>query len=154
GDQTTLVIAPLVAACGVPVGKMSGRGLCFGGGTIDKLEAIPGMRIDLNAAEFTRQLQAHGIVVSGQTLDLAPADGKFYSLRDATATVESVPLIASSIMSKKIAAGAHVIVLDVKAGRGAFMKTVADALALAELMVEIGRGSGRRVGAVLGDMSQ
>lgn len=176
GDKTTLVVAPWVAACGVPVGKMSGRGLSFGGGTVDKLEAIPGYRIDLNAAEFKAQLQKVGIVVSGnassretrggsdsswgrddalgQTHDLAPADGKLYALREVTATVDCVPLIASSIMSKKIAAGANAIVLDVKAGRGAFMKTEADAVALAGLMVGIGRGSGRRVAAVIGDMSQ
>lgn len=154
GDTTTLVIAPWVAACGVPVGKMSGRGLSFGGGTIDKLESIPGFRIDLSAEEFTTQLREHGVAITGQTHDLAPADGKLYALRDVTATVDSVPLIASSIMSKKIAAGTNVIVLDVKAGRGAFMKTEADAVALADLMVKIGQGSGRRVSAVIGDMSQ
>jgi pyrimidine-nucleoside phosphorylase len=154
GDKTTLVVAPWVASCGVPVGKLSGRGLSFGGGTIDKLEAVPGFRVDLSASEFLVQLAEHGIVVSGQSRDLAPADGKLYALRDVTATVDSVSLIASSIMSKKIAAGANVIVLDVKVGRGALMKTEADALALAELMVKIGRGSGMRVAAVIGDMNQ
>jgi pyrimidine-nucleoside phosphorylase len=154
GDKTTLVVAPWVAACGVPVGKLSGRGLGFGGGTIDKLEAVPGFRVDLSASEFLAQLAEHQIVVSGQSRDLAPADGKLYALRDVTATVDSVPLIASSIMSKKIAAGANIIVLDVKVGRGALMKTEADALALADLMVKIGRGSGRRVAAVIGDMNQ
>ena len=154
GDKTTLIVAPWVASCGVPVGKLSGRGLGFGGGTIDKLEAVPGYRVDLSASEFLAQLREIHLVVSGQSRDLAPADGKLYALRDVTATVDSVPLIASSIMSKKIAAGANVIVLDVKTGRGALMKTEADAIALAELMVKIGRGSGRRVAAVVGDMNQ
>ncbi len=154
GDKTTLVVAPLIAALGLPFGKMSGRGLGFSGGTLDKLESIPGFRSDLSTDEFVTQLRQHGIVVSGQTHDLAPADGKLYALRDVTATVSSLPLIASSIMSKKIAAGAHVIVLDVKVGRGAFMKTTADATALAELMVKIGHGVGRRVGAVISDMDQ
>ena len=154
GDKTTLVVAPLVASLGLPVGKMSGRGLGFSGGTLDKLESIPGFRADLNTDEFLAQLKKHGIVVSGQTHDLAPADGKLYALRDVTATVASLPLIASSIMSKKIAAGAHIIVLDVKVGRGAFMKTEQDATALAELMVKIGRGVGRRVAAVISDMNQ
>jgi pyrimidine-nucleoside phosphorylase len=154
GDKTTIVVAPLVASLGLPVGKMSGRGLGFSGGTLDKLESIPGFRSDLNTEEFVGQLKRHGIVVSGQTHDLAPADGKLYSLRDVTATVSSLPLIASSIMSKKIAAGAHIIMLDVKVGRGAFMKTEADATALAELMVKIGHGVGRKVGAVISDMNQ
>lgn len=154
GDKTTLVVAPLVASLGLPVGKMSGRGLGFSGGTLDKLESIPGYRCDLNTQEFLAQLKQHGIVVSGQTHDLAPADGKLYALRDVTATVSCIPLIASSIMSKKIAAGAHIIVLDVKVGRGAFMKTEADAVALAELMVKIGHGIGRQVGAVISDMNQ
>ncbi|MDE3090565.1 MAG: thymidine phosphorylase, partial [Chloroflexota bacterium] len=154
GDKTTLVVAPLVASLGLPVGKMSGRGLGFSGGTLDKLESIPGFRADLSKEEFLAQLKRHGIVVSGQTHDLAPADGKLYALRDVTATVGSLPLIASSIMSKKIAAGAQVIVLDVKVGRGAFMKTETDATALAELMVKIGCGVGRKVGAVISDMNQ
>lgn len=154
GDKTTIVVAPLVASLGLPIGKMSGRGLGFSGGTLDKLESIPGFRADLSKTEFIAQLKQHGIVVSGQTHDLAPADGKLYALRDVTATVSSIPLIASSIMSKKIAAGAHIIVLDVKVGRGAFMKTEADATALAQLMVKIGHGVGRQVAAVISDMNQ
>ncbi len=154
GDKTTMVVAPLVAALGLPIGKMSGRGLGFSGGTLDKLESIPGFRADLTKAEFIAQLKQHGIVVSGPTHDLAPADGKLYALRDVTATVSCIPLIASSIMSKKIAAGAHIIVLDVKVGRGAFMKTEADAIALAQLMVQIGHGVGRQVAAVISDMNQ
>ena len=154
GDKTTLVVAPLVAAAGIHVGKISGRGLGFTGGTLDKLEAIPGFRADLTVDEFRAQLESAGIVVSGQSADLAPADGKFYALRDVTATVSSRPLIASSIMSKKIAAGANCIVLDVKVGHGAFMETTENALELARLMVDIGRGVGRRVRAVISDMSQ
>lgn len=154
GDKTTLVVGPLIAALDLPFGKMSGRGLGFSGGTLDKLESIPGFRADLSTQEFIAQLKRYRIVVSGQTHDLAPADGKLYALRDVTGTVSSIPLIASSIMSKKIAAGAHIIVLDVKVGRGAFMKTEKDATALAEMMVQIGRGAGRRVGAVISDMNQ
>ena len=154
GDKTTLVVAPLVACQGVPVGKMSGRGLSFTGGTIDKLESIPGYRATLTEAQFKRQLAGHGIVVAGQSAELAPADGQLYALRDVTATVESLPLIASSIMSKKIAAGANVIVLDVKVGSGAFLKTATEAEQLAELMIAIGRSVDRRVAAVIADMSQ
>lgn len=154
GDKTTLVVGPLIAALSLPFGKMSGRGLGFSGGTLDKLESIPGFRSNLTTEQFIAQLQQHGIVVSGQTHDLAPADGKLYALRDVTGTVSSLPLIASSIMSKKIAAGAQIIVLDVKVGRGAFMKTEAEATALAQLMVQIGRLAGRRLGAVISDMNQ
>lgn len=154
GDKTTLVIGPIIAALGLPFGKMSGRGLGFSGGTLDKLESIPGFRADLTIEEFISQLKHVGIVVSGQTHELAPADGKLYALRDVTATVSSLPLIASSIMSKKIAAGAQVILLDVKVGLGAFMKTDEEATELAELMVRIGKGVGRKVGAVISDMNQ
>ena len=154
GDKTTLVVTPLVACHGLPVGKMSGRGLGFSGGTIDKLESINGFNASLTTEQFLTMLDQHGIVVSGQSAELAPADGKFYALRDVTATVESLPLIAASIMSKKIAAGADAIVLDVKVGKGAFMKTVEQAEALAQLMVKIGQGVGRKVAAVLSDMNQ
>jgi len=154
GDKTTLLVAPLVAGTGLPVGKISGWGLGFSGGTLDKLEAIAGYRTHLTTEEFLAQLHNHGIVVSGSSADLAPADGKLYALRDVTATVSSLPLIAASIMSKKIAAGANAIVLDVKVGRGTFMKTETDARALAEMMVEIGQSVDRQVTAVLSDMSQ
>ncbi|UCC78020.1 MAG: thymidine phosphorylase, partial [Anaerolineales bacterium] len=154
GDKTTLVVAPLVAGLGLAVGKMSGRGLGFSGGTLDKLESIPGFNVDLTRQEFMDLLKTHGIVVAGQSADLAPADGLMYALRDVCATVESLPLIASSIMSKKIASGSTAIVLDVKVGSGAFMKTEADAVQLAETMVKIGRGAGRRVSAVISDMEQ
>jgi pyrimidine-nucleoside phosphorylase len=154
GDKTTIALAPLVASAGLPVGKMSGRGLGHTGGTLDKLESIPGFQADITTAEFLAQLRTAGVVVCGQTADLAPADGKLYALRDVTATISCLPLIASSIMSKKIASGANAIVLDVKVGRGAFMKTKEEATALAHLMVEIGQGVGRRVRAVLSDMNQ
>jgi pyrimidine-nucleoside phosphorylase len=154
GDKTSLVVLPLVAACGVPVGKMSGRGLGFTGGTVDKLECFAGIRVDLDGESFVRQLREIGIVLTGQSNDLAPADGKLYALRDVTATVPSLPLIASSIMSKKLAAGAEVIMLDVKTGSGAFMRDVNEARALARTMVDIGTAAGRRMAAVVSDMSQ
>ncbi len=154
GDKTTLVVGPVVAACGLAVGKMSGRGLGFSGGTLDKMESIPGYRTDLTEQAFLAQLKTIGIVLTGQTRDLAPADGKFYALRDVTGTVPSIPLIASSVMSKKIAAGAQAILLDVKTGQGAFMETLDDARKLARLMVEIGKLSGRKVAALLSDMNQ
>ena len=154
GDKTSLVSAPIVAACGLAVGKMSGRGLGFSGGTLDKLDSIPGFRSDLSDEEFKQQLIDIGIVITGQTAELAPADGKLYALRDVTGTVPSIPLIASSVMCKKIAGGADGIVLDVKTGKGAFMQTLADARELSELMVSIGKLSGRKVVALLSDMNQ
>jgi pyrimidine-nucleoside phosphorylase len=154
GDKTSISVMPMVAACGLPVGKMSGRGLGFSGGTLDKLEAIPGYRVDLTTDEFKKQLKEKGIVLTGQSMDLAPADGKMYALRDVTGTVPSMPLIASSIMCKKIAGGANAIVLDVKTGLGAFMQTLDEARELAELMMDIGRLAGRKTVALLSDMNQ
>ncbi len=154
GDKVSLVLAPLVAACGVPVAKMTGRGLGFTGGTVDKLESIPGYRTDLSVEAFKNQVQEIGVVLTGQTADLAPADRKLYALRDATATVESIPLIVSSIMSKKLAAGAEAIVLDVKVGAGAFVETADEAEALARGLVRLGAKAGRQVVALVSDMNQ
>ena len=154
GDKTTLVVQPLVAACGVPVGKMSGRGLGPSGGTLDKMESIRGWHPDLTREQFKRQLAEIGLVLAGQTADLAPADGKLYALRDVTGTVASTPLIAASIMSKKLAGGADAIVLDVKAGSGAFMPTEEDARRLGQIMVRIGADAGRQMVALLSDMNQ
>lgn len=154
GDKTSLVLAPLLAAAGATVAKMSGRGLGHTGGTVDKLESIPGFRSSLSREEFMSQARRIGIVVTGQSQTLAPADGLLYALRDATGTVESLPLIASSVMSKKLAGGAGSIVLDVKVGSGAFLKTPAEARSLAEMMIAIGRQAGRNVRAVLSSMAQ
>ena len=154
GDKTTLVVEPTVAACGLPVAKMSGHGLGFSGGTLDKMESIPGYRTNLTTEEFLNQLHQIKLVLTGQSADLAPADGKLYALRDVTGTVQSIPLIASSVMSKKIAAGAQGIVLDVKWGKGAFMNSLEDAQALAEMMVYIARLTNRKAVALLSDMNQ
>jgi pyrimidine-nucleoside phosphorylase len=154
GDKTTLVVQPIVAAAGVPLGKMSGRGLGFSGGTLDKMESIPGFRVDLTSEEFLAQVRKIGLVLCGQTANLAPADGKLYALRDVTGTVPSIPLIASSVMSKKIAGGAQGLVLDVKVGTGAFMHSVKDGARLARLMVDLGRRAGMTVVALISDMNQ
>ncbi|MBV8079078.1 MAG: thymidine phosphorylase [Actinobacteria bacterium] len=154
GDKTSLAVGPIVAACGVPFGKMSGRGLGHTGGTLDKLESIPGFRIELTLDEFVSQVRDVGLAIIGQTAELVPADKALYGLRDVTATVDQLSLIAASIMSKKIAAGAQAIVLDVKVGDGAFMKTLDDARRLAEAMLSLGEQAGRQVVCLLTDMEQ
>jgi pyrimidine-nucleoside phosphorylase len=154
GDKTSIAVGPIVAACGVPFAKMSGRGLGHTGGTLDKLESIPGFRIELSTDEFIAQVRSAGMAIVGATADLVPADKKLYALRDVTATVDNYSLIAASIMSKKIAGGAEAIVLDVKVGDGAFMKSEADARTLAETMLELGRHAGREVVCLLTDMDQ
>jgi pyrimidine-nucleoside phosphorylase len=154
GDKTSIAVGPIVAACGVPFGKMSGRGLGHTGGTLDKLESIPGFRVELTLEEFVAQVRDTGMAIIGTTADLVPADKKLYALRDVTATVDSVSLIAASIMSKKIAAGADAIVLDVKVGDGAFMKSLPDAQILAEAMLDLGARAGRDVVCLLTDMDQ
>ena len=152
GDKTTLIVAPLASACGVPIAKMSGRGLGFTGGTVDKMESIPGFRTSLEPEEFLNQVNTIGMAVIGQTAHITPADKKLYALRDVTATVDNFGLIASSIMSKKLAAGSDAIVLDVKVGDGAFMENLEDAVTLADLMVDIGCNAGRRTVAAITEM--
>ena len=154
GDKTTLVVAPLVVTAGLSVAKATGRGLGFTGGTLDKLESFPGFTSDLGIPRFLDNLTKYGIVVTGQTPDLVPADAKLYALRDVTATIDSIPLIASSIMSKKLAIGASAMVLDVKVGKGAFMRTEEKAIELARTMIDLGEGLGKRVTAILSDMNQ
>lgn len=154
GDKTTLIIAPLVAVCGGKVAKMSGRGLGHTGGTIDKMESIPGLQTEMNQEAFIAQVNHIGLAVIGQSEGLAPADKKLYALRDVTGTVDSIPLIASSVMSKKLASGAQAILLDVKVGSGAFMKTLDDARQLAQAMVDIGKANGRFVKAIITDMDR
>ena len=154
GDKTSIAVGPIVAACGVPLGKMSGRGLGHTGGTLDKLESIPGFRVELTTEEMIAQLRDVGVAIVGQSANLVPADKKLYALRDVTATVDIVPLIASSIMSKKLAAGGDAVVLDVKVGDGAFMKTLEDARVLAQEMLELGHRAGMEVTCLLTDMDQ
>jgi pyrimidine-nucleoside phosphorylase len=154
GDKTTLVLAPLVAAAGLPVAKMSGRGLGFTGGTLDKLEALPGLRVDLSGPAFLRQVESIGLVIAGQSVDLVPGDGKLYALRDVTGTVDSIPLIASSVMAKKIASGARFLILDVKMGDGAFIDQPAAARELAQTMLTIGKDASLQMAAALSWMDQ
>ena len=154
GDKTTLIVAPIAAACGVPIAKMSGRGLGFTGGTVDKMDSIPGFRTSLEPEEFLNQVKNIGIAVVGQTSHITPADKKLYALRDVTSTVDNFSLIASSIMSKKLAAGSDAIVLDVKCGSGAFMETIEDARILGNIMVDIGSSAGKKTIAIITDMSQ
>src|SRR6478672_3565009 len=154
GDKTSIAVGPIVAACGVPLGKMSGRGLGHTGGTLDKLESIPGFRVELSIDEFVAQVRDAGMAIIGASANLVPADKKLYALRDVTATVDNYSLIAASIMSKKIAGGADAIVIDAKVGDGAFMKARADAERLADVMIDLGRRAGREVVAVISDMDE